>query len=97
MSTSKEEIIDLMNNKDYEVIINRLEKNDYKVVIIKRKATCLICKHKRFKYDMQIRQDKRVPKLFTPKLICKYCIKSVDNLISSLKIVQPRHLKELTR
>jgi|TARA_R110002051_G_scaffold88750_2_gene156460 hypothetical protein len=97
MSTSKAEIIDIMNNKDYKVIINRLEKDDYKVIIIKRKQPCFICKAQTNKFDMEIRQDKRVPRLFTPKLICKSCIKSVDKLIDSLKIVQPRHLKELTQ
>ena len=97
MSTSKTEIIDLMNNKDYKVIINRLEKDDYKVVIIKKKQPCFICKTQTYKYNMEIRQDKRVPRLFTPKLICKSCLKGVDKLIDSLKLVQPRHLKELTR
>jgi hypothetical protein len=100
MNTSLEDVLELLHNeKDgykYELKISRPNEHDFRICIKKVYHDCIICKREYNLNYMVIRQDKRVPKLFMPKLICKYCVKSVDNLIDSLKISQPRHLKQLT-
>tara|TARA_Y100000310_G_scaffold340428_1_gene436173 strand:+ start:692 stop:1021 length:330 start_codon:yes stop_codon:yes gene_type:complete len=101
MDVSIEEILALLHNKKdghkYECSISRPNEYDFRISIRKIVHDCFICKKETNKYNMEIRQDKRVLRLFTPKLICKSCLKGVDKLIDSLKLVQPRHLKELTR
>lgn len=90
----------LHNSKDgfkYECSISRPNEHDFRICIKKVYHDCFICKREYHLNYMEIRQDKRVQKLFMPKLICKHCLKGVDSIISSLKLTQPRHLKQLTR
>ena len=101
MDTDLEDILELLHNKKdghkYELSISRPNEHDFRICIKKVYHECLTCRREYHLNSMEIRQDDRVQKLFMPKLICKYCVKSVDNIIDSLKLTQPRHLRQLTR
>ena len=101
MDTTLEEILELLHNeKDgykYECNLSRPNANDFRISIVKIFHDCFICHLEFHKKDLEIRQDARVQNLFTPKMICRSCCKSVDNLLDSLKLVQPTHLKNLNK
>jgi len=101
LDTTLEDILELLHNKDdghkFECKVSRPNLHNFRIDIIKVIRKCYLCEKEHSIYDLVVRQDKRVTKLFLPKLVCKLCVVGVDNLLDKLKQVQPKHLKLLSK
>ena len=89
-------LIDSIESEDWNVKLEAINSNKVVITILKVVRKCYLCEKKHSISDLIVRQDKRVTKLFLPKLVCKFCVVGVDNLLDKLKQVQPKHLKLLS-
>ena len=100
IETLKEEtiklLVDSIDSDDWKVKLKVINGSRIEITINKVIRKCYLCEKKHSVNDLIVRQDKRVTKLFLPKLVCKFCVVGVDNSLDKLKQLQPKHLKLLS-
>jgi len=86
----KKDILNLLDNKDYQLHITRPSKDSIQVKFTPRFYNCFSCDVSHNINDLEVRLDTRVTAIATPKKFCRPCVKVLDNLLKRLKTNQTK-------
>tara|TARA_R100000278_G_scaffold118812_3_gene99745 strand:+ start:161 stop:451 length:291 start_codon:yes stop_codon:yes gene_type:complete len=86
----KKDILDLLDNKDYQFQITRPSKDSIQVKFTPSKYNCFSCNDMYDINDLEVRLDTRVTAIATPKRFCKTCVKVLDDILKRLKTNQTK-------